>query len=77
MNLLNPSRSWNSPLVLIEGWQPTGANRHTLGVGKRLSRWFSQPQSNHSAAEARLVLSGRINDVCAELERLAALEDKH
>jgi hypothetical protein len=24
-----------------------------------------------------LVLSGRINDVCAELERLAALEDKH
>ncbi len=79
MNLLNPSRSWSSPLVLIEGWQPSGgANRHALGVGKRLSRWFSQPQSNHSsAADARLVLSGRINDVCAELERLAALEDKH
>jgi hypothetical protein len=79
MNLLNPSRSWSNPLVLIEGWQPNGAeHRQSLGVGKRLSRWFSQPQRNHSsAADARLVLSGRINDVCAELERLAALEDKH
>ena len=79
MNLLNPSRSWSSPLVLIEGWQPSGvANRQSLSVGKRLSRWFSQPQDQPpSQADARLVLSGRINDVCAELERLAALEDKH
>jgi len=46
-------------------------------MGKRLSRWFSHTPNASSAADARLVLSGRINDVCAELERLAALEDKH
>jgi hypothetical protein len=46
-------------------------------MGKRLSRWFSHATSASPAADARLVLSGRINDVCAELERLAALEDKH
>lgn len=80
MNLLNPSRSWSSPLVLIEGWQPqVGASHNQSNMGKRMSRWLSQaPSSNAShAADARLVLSGRINDVCAELERLAALEDKH
>jgi hypothetical protein len=78
MNLLTPSRSWSTPLVLIEGWQPNGgASRHPMGVGKRLSRWFSHPRNTSSVADARLVLSGRINDVCAELERLAALEDKH
>jgi hypothetical protein len=78
MNLLTPSRSWSSPLVLIEGWQPHGGlSRNHSGMGKRLSRWFSKPQSTNSQADARLVLSGRINDVCAELERLAALEDKH
>jgi hypothetical protein len=26
--------------------------------------------------DARLVISGRINDVCAELDRLAALENQ-
>ena len=80
MNLLTPTRSWSSPLVLIEGWQPQViASRSHSGMGKRLSRWFSQtPNTDHgTAADARLVLSGRINDVCAELERLAALEDKH
>jgi hypothetical protein len=46
-------------------------------MGKRLSRWFSQATNAAPAADTRLVLSGRINDVCAELERLAALEDKH
>jgi hypothetical protein len=46
-------------------------------MGKRLSRWFSHTPNTSAVADARLVLSGRINDVCAELERLAALEDKH
>jgi hypothetical protein len=78
MNLLTPSRSWSSPLVLIDGWQPqVGASRGHSGMGKSLSRWFSHATSATPAADARLVLSGRINDVCAELERLAALEDKH
>lgn len=83
MNLLTPSRSWSSPLVLIEGWQPqVGGSRSHGGMGKRLSRWFSQAPCAHTthathATDARLVLSGRINDVCAELERLAALEDQH
>lgn len=79
MNLLTSSRSWSSPLVLIEGWQPqSGLSPNHGGMGKRLSRWFSKPQSSNSQADdARLVLSGRINDVCAELDRLAALEDKH
>jgi hypothetical protein len=27
--------------------------------------------------DTRLVISGRINDVCAELDRLAALEHQH
>jgi hypothetical protein len=78
MNLLTPSRSWSSPLVLIEGWQPqVGTSRHHSGMGKRLSRWFSHASSATPAADTRLVLSGRINDVCAELERLADLEDQH
>lgn len=78
MNFLTPSRSWSSPLVLIEGWQPAvGAARNHSGMGKRLSRWFSHTHNASTAADARLVLSGRINDVCAELERLAALEDQH
>ena len=80
MNLLTPTRSWSSPLVLIEGWQPQViASRSHSGMAKRLSGWFSQtPNTDHgTASDARLVLSGRINDVCAELERLAALEDKH
>ncbi|MEY4506185.1 MAG: hypothetical protein RL297_763 [Pseudomonadota bacterium] len=77
MNLINTSRSWSSPLVLIEGWQPnTKVLRHPHGMGQRLSRWFSAPQNNKSG-DTRLVLSGRIKDVCDELERLAALEDKH
>ena len=78
MNLFTPSRSWSSPLVLIDGWQPqVGASRSHSGMGKRLSRWFSHTPNTSAVADARLVLSGRINDVCAELERLAALEDKH
>jgi len=75
MNLLNPARSWSTPLVLIEGWQPGSSAGGRSRMGQRLSRWFSQTAS--PAADARLVLSGRINEVCAELERLAALEDKH
>lgn len=33
--------------------------------------------SNGLRQDARLVISGRINDVCAELDRLAALEQQH
>jgi len=34
----------------------------------------SAAQASNNRSDARLVISGRINDVCAELERLAALE---
>jgi predicted component of type VI protein secretion system len=34
----------------------------------------SAVQASNNRSDARLVISGRINDVCAELERLAALE---
>lgn len=80
MNSLNTSRSWGSPLVLIEGWQPqVGTSRKHGNIGNRLNRWFSHPPSSNAChiSDTRLVLSGCINDVCAELERLAALEDKH
>jgi len=80
MNLLTPSRSsWSTPLVLIQGWHPdTNTARPTphSPVSQRLSRWFNKPHAR-SSTDTRLVLSGRINDVCAELERLAALEDQH
>lgn len=33
--------------------------------------------TNGMRHDARLVISGRINDVCAELDRLAALEQQH
>lgn len=46
--------------------------------GTRTVRVLQAAAASHGMRQdARLVISGRINDVCAELDRLAALEQQH
>jgi len=37
----------------------------------------SRPLRCHTSANGRMVIAGRMADVCAELERMAACEQRH
>lgn len=52
----------------------TSETQKPQSCGVRVVRSAAQAPNNRS--DARLVISGRISDVCAELERLAAIEHK-
>lgn len=59
--------------------QPTGRVNTAPEAASRpcFVRVLRQPEAgNGCRPDARLVISGRINDVCAELDRLASLESR-
>jgi hypothetical protein len=54
-------------------WLTIGASRHQIpGRPLRVIRVLDAPQK--SAGAGRMLMSGCMSDVCAELDRLAALE---
>jgi hypothetical protein len=65
----------NRPINLVPSTADSGARHcatvHNIDAHRRTS---TQPTITNPRADARLVISGRIGDVCAELERLAAQE---
>ena len=68
--LLNPLQN------VVRGFMPAQAlqsTRRTLPL--RVAR-VMEAQHNRSHA-GRMVISGRMADVCAELDRLAELENRH
>jgi hypothetical protein len=68
--LLNPLQN------VVRGFMPAQAlhsNRRPLPL--RVAR-VMEAQHNRSQA-GRMVISGRMADVCAELDRLAELENRH
>jgi hypothetical protein len=72
--LLNPLQN------TIRGFLPSQALQSTTSSAQpvrplRVARVMEAQQSRHHAG--RMVISGRMADVCAELDRLAELENKH
>jgi hypothetical protein len=72
--LLNPLQN------TIRGFLPTQALQSTPSFVKparplRVARVMEDQQSRHNAG--RMIISGRMADVCAELDRLAELENRH
>ena len=72
--LLNPLQN------TLRGFLPTQALQSTPSHPKpalplRVARVMEAQQSRHNAG--RMVISGRMADVCAELDRLAELENRH
>lgn len=57
------------------GAGPGVARPKSVGIKVRVTQHDDQP--GRAAGHIRLVISGRMADVCAELDRLAALEDRH
>jgi hypothetical protein len=68
--LLNPLQN------VVRGFIPAQALQSTRRpLPLRVSRVM---EAQHSRAQAgRMVISGRMADVCAELDRLAELENRH
>jgi hypothetical protein len=72
--LLNPLQN------TLRGFLPSQALQSTTTTAKpalplRVARVMEAQQSRHNAG--RMVISGRMADVCAELDRLAELENRH
>jgi len=72
--LLNPLQN------TIRGFLPTQALQSIPSCVKavrplRVARVMEDQQSRHNAG--RMIISGRMADVCAELDRLAELENRH
>ncbi len=70
--LLNPLQN------TFRGFLPTQAIQSTSAkpaLPLRVARVMEAHQSRHNAG--RMVISGRMADVCAELDRLAELENRH
>lgn len=90
MGLFFQSSSWRKPLQLIECWlpEPAMAGGRATPVGRpaatpavrRFARagWLGRPAANQAPGprcrDGRVALAGRIDEVCRELERLAANE---
>lgn len=74
---LNQAPTSSRPIKSAANTQP-GAARQSATVHNSLESHrrtiAPQPPKAPSRTDARLVISGRMGDVCAELERLAALE---
>ncbi len=68
--LLNPLQN------VVRGFIPTQALQSTRRpLPLRVARVM---ETQHNRAQAgRMVISGRMADVCAELDRLAELENRH
>ncbi|CAN1558840.1 hypothetical protein [Limnohabitans sp. B9-3] len=69
--LLNPLQNVVRGFLPAQALQST-ATRH---LPLRVARVVDAQQNRHSAG--RMVISGRMADVCAELDRLAELESRH
>ena len=68
--LLNPLQN------VVRGFMPAQALQSTRRpLPLRVAR-VMEPQHNRNQA-GRMVISGRMADVCAELDRLAELENRH
>ncbi len=59
-----PQRSWGGPTRLAPAQRPLRVVRVVEG-------------RTHCSGAGRMVISGRMADVCAELDRLAELETRH
>jgi hypothetical protein len=70
--LLNPLQNVVRGFLPAQALQSTSAARH---LPLRVARVMDAQQNRHSAG--RMVISGRMADVCAELDRLAELESRH
>ncbi|MGX5652447.1 hypothetical protein ACWKW4_19490 [Hydrogenophaga borbori] len=79
------SNSWRKPLQLIDCWLPEPHARDTTPKAtppttpavRRFARagWLGRSAANTSHAhDGRVALAGRIDEVCRELDRLAALD---
>ena len=74
--LLNPLQNavrGFMPAQSMQALQSTSARARNLPL--RVAREVDAHQHRHSAG--RMVISGRMADVCAELDRLAELEKRH
>ncbi|NIM41088.1 MAG: hypothetical protein GTN84_08285 [Hydrogenophaga sp.] len=82
------SNSWRKPLQLIDCWLPeprTRASAPTRASAasatpavRRFARagWLGRSAANGPLAhDGRVALAGRIDDVCRELDRLAAQDE--
>ncbi|WP_310645733.1 hypothetical protein [Limnohabitans sp.] len=69
--LLNPLQNVVRGFLPAQALQSTAARHLPL----RVARVMDAQQNRHSAG--RMVISGRMADVCAELDRLAELESRH
>lgn len=71
--LLNPLQT------VVRGFLPAQALHSAPAASRplplRVARVMEAQQSRHTAG--RMVISGRMADVCAELDRLAELEARH
>lgn len=71
----SPSPSRAAPATPAATHRPAPVNAPS-GVPRRL-RVVRVLEGSAAASTGRIVISGRMADVCAELERLAALEAAH
>jgi hypothetical protein len=82
------SNSWRKPLQLIDCWLPEPRVRATASAGarttpanpavRRFARagWLGRAAANGPRAhDGRVALAGRIDEVCRELDRLAAQDE--
>ena len=74
--VISPALAYRTPNAAPADTAPAAAKRHVKNLSSapvqrlRVSRQF-EPGVNRSCA-GRLVISGRMSDVCAELERMSA-----
>lgn len=84
------SNSWRKPLQLIDCWLPEPRVRSTASTStgacaapsnpavRRFARagWLGRAAANAPRAhDGRVALAGRIDEVCRELDRLAAQDE--
>ena len=73
LRLINPLHSAARSFMPTQAMQTTPA--FATPIPLRVARVMEAQQNRHSAG--RMVISGRMADVCAELDRLAELENRH
>lgn len=73
--LLNPLNSAVRSFMPAHSSSVASAASFATPIPLRVARIMEAQQNRQSAG--RMVISGRMADVCAELDRLAALEGRH
>ena len=73
--LLNPLNSAFRSFMPAHASSVASAASFATPIPLRVARVMEAQQNRQSAG--RMVISGRMADVCAELDRLAALEGRH